>query len=428
MPEPVAELAVASPPGRLARAWAALGDERRAALAAAWRALLLSRLVVLAVAVLAAAGLEPSANGARFDAPGLTQPFGALGDALASPLARWDAAWYLSIAWNGYGASGVDAAFFPLYPLLVFLAAGLGGSTGALLAASYAVSLAGLLGALYLLHRLAALELGPGCARPALLLIAFFPTSLFLGAPYSESLFLLVSVGAFYAARTGRWAWAGGLAAAASATRSAGVLLLLPLAIIYLYGPREGARPAPVRGLRMRHAPRREMLWIGLAPLGLAAYTAYLWLAHGEPFAYLELQQAWQREVAGPFAAAWQGAEAAWAALGELAAGALSEMGRRNLVDFAFLCFALVAAAGVWRRLPAAYGAYVTAALALPLSFPVPSEPLMSLPRFVAVLFPVFMWLALVCEERRLTDRALAVSGALLGLLTAWFASWQWVA
>ena len=37
----------------------------------------------------------------------------------------------------------------------------------------------------------------------------------------------------------------------------------------------------------------------------------------------------------------------------------------------------------------------------LPLSFPVQPQPLMSLPRFVAVLFPIFMWLALAGEERR---------------------------
>ena len=37
-------------------------------------------------------------------------------------------------------------------------------------------------------------------------LVALFPAALYFGAPYSESLFLLVSVGAFYAARTGRWA------------------------------------------------------------------------------------------------------------------------------------------------------------------------------------------------------------------------------
>ena len=400
--------------GRAARAWAALGLERQTALGAALRTLLWSRLLVLGVAVLASVGVEESLNRRRFDAPGLTHPFDGVAELLLSPLAHWDAVWYLSIAWNGYGATGVDAAFFPLYPLLVFLAGGAAGSAGALLVASYVVSLGAFLGALYLLHRLVELELGRSYARPVLLLVAFFPAALFFGAPYSESLFLLVSVGTFYAARSERWAWAGVLAAGASATRSAGILLLVPLAILWWQS----------RGRRIRDAA-----WLGLAPLGLAAYTLYLWASQGDAFAYLGLQEAWDRDFAGPFGGVFAGFSAAWGALGDLGEGGVAgELARRNVVDFGFFAFAAVAAVGVWRRLPAAYGAYVLAALALPLSFPVENEPLMSIGRFVAVLFPVFMWLALVCEERRVTERALAVSGVLLGLLTTWFASWQWVA
>ena len=55
-----------------------------------------------------------------------------------------------------------------------------------------------------LLHRLAALELGERDARGTVLLVAFVPTAVFFSAVYSESLFLLVSVGAFLAARHGR--------------------------------------------------------------------------------------------------------------------------------------------------------------------------------------------------------------------------------
>ena len=98
-----------------------------------------------------------------------------------------------------------------------------------------------------------------------------------------------------------------------------------------------------------------------------------------------------------------------------------------NLMLFGFLVFAVVACVGVWRRLPPAYGAYVAVALLLPLSFPVGPQPLMSLPRFLAVLFPIFMWLAVVCEERRNTDRVAVVSGIGLGLFTAQFASWHWI-
>ena len=66
------------------------------------------------------------------------------------------------------------------------------------------------------------------------------------------------------------------------------------------------------------------------------------------------------------------------------------------------------------RRLPLAYGAYVLAALALPLSYPVSAQPLMSLPRFLLVLFPLGIWLAawLVERPRLAAPRAGAVGGA----------------
>ena len=81
------------------------------------------------------------------------------------------------------------------------------------------------------------------------------------------------------------------------------------------------------------------------------------------------------------------------------------------------------------RRPPRPYGVWwqgISPSLLL-LSFPVTPQPLMSLPRFVAVLFPIFMWLALVCDERRNTDLVAALSAVGLGLFTAQFASWHWI-
>jgi hypothetical protein len=111
----------------------------------------------------------------------------------------------------------------------------------------------------------------------------------------------------------------------------------------------------------------------------------------------------------------------------EAAAGDPFRIAAINVMLFATLVFALVACLGVLRRLPRAYGLWVGASLVLPLSFPVTPQPLMSLPRFVSVLFPVFMWLALVCEERRSTDLVAAASALGLGLFTAQYASWHWI-
>ena len=84
---------------------------------------------------------------------------------------------------------------------------------------------------------------------------------------------------------------------------------------------------------------------------------------------------------------------------------------------------------GVLRLLPLAYGVYVLAALALPLSYPVASQPLMSLPRFLVVLFPLSIWLAAwLAEHPRARAPALVVSALLMAVFVAQFATWHWVA
>ncbi|HEX2234132.1 MAG TPA: mannosyltransferase family protein, partial [Thermoleophilaceae bacterium] len=262
------------------------------ALRAAWAPFWATRAGIALVAVLAALSFGPAQGGlaernaAAFDEPALTHPLGGAGDVVLSPLARWDAVWYLRIADSGYGEAPARVAFFPLYPLLVRAAGELGGgSPGARLIAAYLVSLAAFLGALALLFRLTSLELGRRLAAPTLLLLAVFPASLYFGAPYSESLFLLASVGAFYAARTGSWAWAGAAAGAASATRSAGILLLLPVAMLWW----------------AQHDRRlRDLAWLALAPACLGAYALHLAFVQGDPFAFLDVQEAWYRDFAGP--------------------------------------------------------------------------------------------------------------------------------
>ena len=414
--------------GLLARALAQARESE--ALRAAWRAFVWSRLAIAVVAVFAAlsAGEVVKRDASKFDIPAITAPLGGAGEIVTAPLARWDAVWYLSIANYGYeSADSPRHAFFPLYPLLARGVGELGGGgTGATLLGAYAVALMAFLLALVLLYRLTVLELGRGAAWPTLLLLCTFPASLYFGAPYAESVFLLCSVGAFYAARTGSWAWAGVAAAGASATRSAGVLLLLPLVVLYLQQS----------GRRLR----LDFLWLALAPAGLVAYAAYLGFAYGDPLSFSHVQEFWSRSFAGPLVGAWDGAVAALDGVRQLLSGTREpvyfeaaggdpfRVAAQNVVLFGFLCFAVVGAVAVLRRLPLAYGLYVAAALMLPLSYPVAAQPLMSLPRFVAVLFPIFMWLGAFCAERRLTDRVAVASAVGLGLFVSQFASWQWVA
>jgi hypothetical protein len=430
----------------------ALGAATRLALRESWPALWSSRAIVWAAGILGLLWFGRAPGTQQFDPGGLTTPFSPFGDLLAAPAARWDSVWYLAIARDGYVdpanpvASGehAKAAFYPLYPLAMRAGSWIVGSP---LLAGVLVSLGCFLAALVLLHRLAAIELGERDARGTLLLVAFFPTAFFFSAVYSESLFLLLSVGAIYAARQGRWAWAGLAGGLAALTRNSGMLLIVPLALLYLYGPRADREPVPVapRGerllarMRPRHRLDARALWLALVPLGLGAYLLYCAVALGDALAPFHAQQLWLRHFV-PLGALTDGVRAAWLGLRQLVHGSPTPVyfsasggdpfntAGQSLMLLGFLVFALLALAGALRRLPFAYGAYAGVALAMTLSYPVDAQPLMSLPRYVAVLFPLHMWLARWAGERGRLERAVGVSAVLLGLLTAQFARWGFVA
>ncbi len=419
-----------------------LGD--RTALRVAWQALWSSRLVVLFSGVLAVLSFGKASDWEAFDPVRLTSPFGYFGNLLAAPVARWDSVWYLAIARGGYDHEAARTAFFPLYPLVV---RGLGVVIGSDLVAGVLISLVAFGVALVLLYRLAELELGAEVARVTVLLIAFCPMAYFFSAVYSESLFLALSLGCVWQARMGRWAAAGVLGALAAAERNTGVALLVPLVLLFLYGPRADREPellrAPgsrLRALLPRYRPTPALAWAVLVPVGLGTYVLALALATGDGLAPFHAQQVWFRHFAGPFGGVWDGAVAAWQGLRQIlhgpapptyfaqAGGDPLMVSGQNLMLFGFLVLGAVALAGALRRLPFAYGAYCLAALALPLSYPVTPRPLMSLPRYEVVLFPLFMWGAWWVCRRRVTTPALASLAVLLGLFTAEFATWRFVA
>lgn len=389
----------------------------------AWRAFWATRLLIWGAGLGAIAVWGVARRRQDFDQPGLTRPFGELGDTLIAPAARWDSYWFMSIAQDGYDS--IRAAFFPLYPLLIAPGKLLG--DGGLLVFGLLISCACFVAALTVLHRLTELELGVGAAHWTVWSLALFPMSFFFSAVYSESLFLLLSAGAIYAARTDRWAWAGALGALGAATRSAGVLIALALVFVWLFQTK----------VRIR-----DGAWILLVPLGLIAYCWGLHLIGEDWSAPFDAQETWMRSFAGPFVGAWDGAVAAYHGFPQIFdftnSGFSStpsvleapRVARHNVELFGYLAITVAALIGVARRLPPAYAAYCIAALALPLSYPVETQPLMSLPRFVVVLFPLFMWLGWWLDRGSPARRWVVLAGFVVLLLisVARFATWHWVA
>jgi hypothetical protein len=413
---------------------------------AMWQALWTSRLVVFLSGVFAVLLFGVSAGGEVNDPHGLTRPFGFFGNLLVAPFARWDSSWYLLIAERGYGHDPERAEFFPLYPLITRV---VGHIVSSYLLAGVIVSFVCFAIALVLLYRLVELERDGETARITLLLISFCPTAVFFSAVYTESLFLALSVGAFLRARRGRWASACLLGGLASFARNSGVVLVLPILLLYLYGPREDRAPdrPPAANWWQRLLPRYtigvDVGWIVLVPAGLLLFMVGLAARPGFSFSSaFDAKKYWLHYYAGPFGGVYHGAVAAWDGIRQIVHGPappvffkpaigffdpLSIAGQ-NLVLFGFLILGIVGLVGAFRRLPFAYGAYALAAMAVPLTYPVTWQPLGGLSRYEAVLFPLFMWGALWVRRRNITTASVAALAVFLGLFTAEFATWRFVA
>lgn len=337
---------------------------------------------------------------------------------------RWDSGWFLSIAHHGYADPGESSAFFPAYPLLIRILATV--LLGHDLLAGVLISLAASAAAFVLLWRLGLELVGEQSSKRALLYLALFPTTLFLLAVYSESLYLLLSVAAFLYAVRGQWRRAGVAVGLAALTRVSGVVLLPALAL-----------------LAWRAADRRAALTrLALSLPIMALWPLYLGLRYHRPFVFLSAQRTgWDRRLsdAGPLGGAWDALVDGWRGVRQLVAGSGHDYfpnpdhgamygAGLNLEQLAYAVLLVTLGVYAWRRLGGAYGFFVLASLALPLSDPVPTAPLLSMPRFALGVFPVFLALGTLGQRRRLDIGIVAVFALLLGINLARWVLWIWVA
>jgi Gpi18-like mannosyltransferase len=288
--------------------------------------------------------------------------------ALFSPLGRWDASWYRWIALHGYdraGAHGHHAnvvAFSPLYPLAYRVSSRLPGPMtlwGSLLS----TLLFGV--ALCVLYDLGLQMFGRDAAARSVLYLAVCPVAFVFSLPYSESLYLAVTVAAF--ALTTRRPWAGGtLAALAVLARPIGVALV----------------PALAWRIHRAGGRGRDHLPLLLPVAAQAAFSVYLAVHTGDSLAALHAQQhGWHRSLSVlPVVFA----HTLWT--GVLHTGSLAAAVE---VGFTVLWCGLLFHA--WRmRIPGEYLIYAALAVVIPTS----AGTLLSIGRFGLVAFPLFWALA----------------------------------
>jgi hypothetical protein len=152
-------------------------------------------------------------------------------DSLLGVWQRWDAVHHLNLARLGYsGLSVGDSVFYPLYALLTRWV------TWALrseyVVGGLVISTLSAIAMFACLYRLAADVYGGSSARWTILALTVYPTAFFFVAPFTESLFLALTLGCFLAAYRRRWWLCGGLGILASLARGPG--LLTPVALVWI--------------------------------------------------------------------------------------------------------------------------------------------------------------------------------------------------
>ncbi|MGE0815586.1 MAG: mannosyltransferase family protein [Vicinamibacterales bacterium] len=332
--------------------------------------------------------------------------------------ARFDAGWYMNIASVGYRYQPdrtdvqQNLVFFPAFPFamrgLSLLLARQVAWSGVLL------SVLAFAGALRYLFRLARELMDEERAAAAVTFLAAYPFALFFSAPYTEGLFLLAMLGAWWHARRDE-RWAGfGWGLVAGLTRPNGCLLSVPLALSALLPLwRDGRLRRPAGGW----SALVDRLVVAAAPgIGMLIYSAFVYERTGDPFMWIRLQAAWGREhrgVAGFIEGEWQ----------SLADAGLYDYATRDVPNFLNALGAALSVAAVvpvWRR----FGLPAASVIVLNLAPSVATGGWLSVGRATAVLFPVFLWLGSAVPARH---RLLWVAGfaALQAFAASMFFTWR---
>jgi hypothetical protein len=439
--------------------WRRLADWAREAWASPARHVVLapwfaSRLMVLLIGYLAVV---------LIGYPGTDPPTRISHNELINLPLRWDAGWYLGIALDGYYFSPnleqqQNVAFFPAYPMLTRVGAALLG--GRIMSASevsgankteyaYAqhrglvlsatlISLVAFLWALVYLYRFAGEILDARSARGAVLAACAYPFSLFFSAFYTESLFLLAMLGAFYHFRRREWPASAAWGLLLGLTRPNGCLLSIPLTLLALqqaWGSvarpaAKGTRPlaSGSAGGRAGAGGRgngRSLDWgeivrgiavASMPGIGMLIFSAYLYSLTGRPFVWLQAHEAWGR--------VYEGVDKLFAThLGIIANEGLYAYSKGLPTDMLNAVATVAALAAVWpvtRRIGVAYGLLMLLMLLPPLA----RGGFMSMGRVTSTLFPLFLYLGwrLRGDAR---DTLLMASAGLQGFFSALFFTWR---
>lgn len=191
---------------------------------------------------------------------------------------NYDGQRYTSIAQNGYGTG--ELVYFPIYPFLIkFLSQIFGNSLFNLNLIGQIMSNSTFVIALIGFYKLLRIDFSEKITKIAVISLLVFPTSFYFASVYTESIFFALLVWIFYFARTKKWFLASIFGILISATRVTGVFVFLSVVIEWFIQNkkwRQNLNNFPIISLTI--------------PSGLIGYMYYIYKKTGDFLAFYSQQ------------------------------------------------------------------------------------------------------------------------------------------
>jgi hypothetical protein len=382
---------------------------------------------------------------------GVPEPMTGFWADIVGPLRIWDGLWYKLIAethytdirTEGFVFGSAKAAFWPLLPWVM--------RNGERVlrvepeVVGWLFTHLCFAGALIALYKLVHLDFSEAIARRTLWATALFPTALFFSAVYTEAPFLLLAVVTLLCARQGNWFMAGVVGLLAALTRSQGIMLLAPMAVLFLQQYKLDYRRWLPNGL-----------FAALPALGPVLFGDLLESSGQKWRAFIDVQGEWNRASSNPIdtlrcafsscqlevhqygeVRTYQATGAEWGWLGDIwrdpswslitSQPWRDSVANSDSLELVATLLALGLATYGLFKLPWWMSAYIWPPLIVPLFQPSSVHPLMSMPRFFIVLFPLFIIIAMLTANRWTRYILTPISILMLIALTIQFSQWYWV-
>jgi Gpi18-like mannosyltransferase len=323
-------------------------------------------------------------------------------DTIKGSFTHFDSLWYLDIADNGYDTNypvvdpssiecnmGTNAcqrnfAFFPLYPITIKLISWVFNIDSAL-SGIILSNLFFIIASLLFYYFVKEIK-GKRIAMISLLVLLNFPVSYLFSGVLSESLFFLLLISTIYLCYKKKWILSSITGLFLGITRNIGILVIIPLIIIYT-GQNKG-KDFPKMLLNIN---KRFLLSILMIPTGLIIFMIYLNNLVLDPIAFITIQKYWEKPVndvslllAIPYSI-----------INYFLEGSL------KIHLYNLMYFIIFISISLWGFIKKKLG-YSLLSILLFLFIPLLSGSMLAISRYIIVLFPIYILIAMLVNNRKI--------------------------